>query len=892
MTIRSWVCHREMKMRRVIVLVVGVCCLLGGTAGAEEIIVSDEGEATAAIVHNGYEDPGDVLREYLEKISGAELSLVEDIEDVEGDNAAISLEVVDELPGTSGDRTADHAYRLHSEDGEFVISAQTELGLEYGVYGLLQNHLGVGFYSEEYEHIPDLSTLPLPDVQETFEPAFYHRNPMHFEWSQATGEETKVYARKNRQFPPTGTPHNANHNFRNFDTWDNCPLDEEFQDDFAEQLAKKFEDRDADGAPFGLGQMDGPFKFGCGKCENCQELIEKEGSEAAPMLVMLNGVMERLEDEYPDHEIMTFAYWNTLPVPENVRPHENIWIQIVSSDASLNQAGDHLGTIRDNVANRLYEEALREWPQVHDKVTTWHWATGGEYEWPNLFNHIDDIRLWDEYGVHGAQEQTASGVSNANWSELKYWVWEQLKWDPDQDADELVDRFLREYYGEKAAPHVREFLETSDELRADSGFYVPGGLVRWSAWSVNMRRKFLNLEATEKLAEILERANEAAAQEDNPVYAEHLAEASARSLDPVIIDAVREAEGFARVENPEDGTPWYVPGGREDMPRRIERAMPDDRRKEDWFKRRAGGRIYELNTDKLRTDVVPNYRGRIVNIVHKPTQKEILAADGYSDVLGARNHIQRIEEATEDEVITDVLFGGGFWSWGKPDHLRRTVMADANEIAVERHFQNKTTSADARWELRMPNPAAARVHIQGGGLDEQYSGDELVYRAETIKHELGEAGEEDAALMITLDRGDGLVVEIETTEQGWKNVQLLPDVVSQSEQFDMDQHLLDPQITPEGEMEMTGSGRFDWRRRPNWPGDYDVWPRDRSAMVRVMLKYGGVIDKEEGTLPQQKLTVREDGEEREAEIDISMEEPEEDAGGREPEALEIVDEGR
>ena len=721
------------------VLLINAC-----TVAQVPVPIAQDGEATAVIVHNGHEAAAATLSEYLGRIAGQAPAVVATVADAPANRPKIVLDVTEDLPGVSDRPTAEHAYRLQTRGNTLSITAASPLALDYGVYGLLQNHLGVGFYSDTYEHIPEDPNLTLPAIDTLEEPAFYHRNPMHFDWSQATSDATKVYARKNRQFPPDGSPHNATHNFKKWGFWENCPLDEDFQKQVGERMKKEFANRDPGGRPLALGQMDGPVKFPA-DCPKCEAMVQEEGSWAAPMLVLLNAAMEHAGEEYPDHEVMTFAYWNTLPVPKTVRPHENLWIQIVSSDASLNQAGDHIGVIEDNPANPLYEHAVREWPKAHPtgKVTTWHWATGGgSYEWPNLFTHVENLRLFHQHGVLGAQEQTASGVHNWNWSELKIWVWEQIKWNPDQDEEALVRRFLSDYYGEKAAPILYEYLRTADRLRHESGYYAPGGLVRWSAWSINMRRKFLNLETTETLEALLDKAHAAAKTEDNPVFAKHVAEARAKAMDDVMIDAVREAEGFARVNHPETGEPWYVPGGRADMPQRIERAMPDDRRKEDWFKRRAGGRLYELHDGDLRADVVPNYRGRIVGLVHKPTGKQLLAGEGYSDVIRARNHIQRITDADGEAVRTDLLFGGGFWAWGRPDVLKRSVERhdEGDGLVIRRQFaKDDGPRSSGQWELRMPNPAAARLHIQGGGLDETYTGSALLYRADAITHDLAEA---------------------------------------------------------------------------------------------------------------------------------------------------------
>ncbi|MFW5856966.1 MAG: DUF4838 domain-containing protein, partial [Planctomycetota bacterium] len=518
----------------------------------------------------------------------------------------------------------------------------------------------------------------------------------------------------------------------------------------------------------------------------------------------------------------------------------------------------------------------------------------GGYEWPNLFSNCANIKLCHETGIEGVQEQRGS----ANWADLKMWVWHQLKWNPGQDEQKLIDRFLRDYYGPEAAPLVRKFLETSDRIRRESGYYAPGGLVRWSAWSVNMRRKFLNFEAVEELIAILDEAHAAAARSGNPVYVKHLEQASAESLDPVLIDAVREADGFARVTDPDDGTPWYVPGGREDMPRRIRRCLPlfKERRKFDWFNRRAGGRIYELQSEALRTDVCPAYRGRVVALVLKASGQNLLAGDGYSDVLKARNHFQTVSEAADASLKTQANYGGGFWGWGHPDNMDRTIAVteDGDGLVITRRFvgkRTKPTKASAQWELRMPNPAATRIRIQAGDLDATVAGGELLYLDKAILHDLA-ALAADTELHVTVDRGDGVVIDLQTTAGGWKNVQLLPNLVSTGEQFDMDYHLIDSQITPEGDMQISSAGRFEWRRRPNWPGDYEVWPRERAAMVRIYLEGDGKAGLNED-LPVQRLTVRTDGETRDVDVRTALEQQEKaPAAGRAVPPLKITGEGR
>ncbi len=176
--------------------------------------LAKEGNTMAIIVHNGNEKPAQALADYIEKSTGAAVPTVENREDDDG-QSVVELRLADKVPGASDKLTAEHAYRLKTDGNRLLITAQSKLGLEYAVYGLLQDHLGVGFYSDAYESIPNRPTLELPELDELQEPAFYHRNPMHFEWSPATSDATKDYARKNREFPPSGSPHNSAHTFRN-----------------------------------------------------------------------------------------------------------------------------------------------------------------------------------------------------------------------------------------------------------------------------------------------------------------------------------------------------------------------------------------------------------------------------------------------------------------------------------------------------------------------------------------------------------------------------------------------------------------------------------------------------------------------------------------------------
>ena len=54
---------------------------------------------------------------------------------------------------------------------------------------------------------------------------------------------------------------------------------------------------------------------------------------------MLNRSLDILNKTYPEAKLITFAYFETLDAPRTIRPHSNLWINVVSSSRSQNMAG-------------------------------------------------------------------------------------------------------------------------------------------------------------------------------------------------------------------------------------------------------------------------------------------------------------------------------------------------------------------------------------------------------------------------------------------------------------------------------------------------------------------------------------------------------------------------
>ena len=75
------------------------------------------------------------------------------------------------------DKLGPEGYLLRTVDGHLVIAGSDVRGIMYGVYGLLQDHLGCRWFTPEVSHIPKHETLVLPELNETVIPPLEYRWP-------------------------------------------------------------------------------------------------------------------------------------------------------------------------------------------------------------------------------------------------------------------------------------------------------------------------------------------------------------------------------------------------------------------------------------------------------------------------------------------------------------------------------------------------------------------------------------------------------------------------------------------------------------------------------------------------------------------------------------------
>jgi hypothetical protein len=475
------------------------------------VTIAEDAAARAVIVHNGHtqaapnlapnhvrqghiKPPAEELADYLEQITGAAFEQVATLAEA-GDRPAIVLELVDRVPGASErEMTAAQAYRIRTGNNRVTLTAATPLGLHNAVYGLLEDHLGCRFYTfsrkglnyagRRFEIVPKQPTLSLPAIDDLQEPALANRGIIFWSGSypwilknrgiglpgdrtsgalapghnmyqfippqdrRIHNEQVKGLFAEHPEIYPLTRDGDRMHDWAMgiCGTSASLPklLAQGVERDVRHRIAQSRDGEVDWSIPFSAGQGDG---FSPCHCVDCRKLVHDEQSEAAPLILALNRTLDIVNETFPQARLITFAYFETLDAPKSLKPHDHLWINVVSSARSQNPAGDQIGPIAGNPANRDYARAIQEWPKIApDRVTLWHWDTY-RAEWPSMFYVAENVRFMHDAGVYGINPQFCGGP----WVDLLSWLYLKLAWNPDQDGDELIRQFCKDNSARKPA---------------------------------------------------------------------------------------------------------------------------------------------------------------------------------------------------------------------------------------------------------------------------------------------------------------------------------------------------------------------------------------------------------------------------------------------------------
>lgn len=476
-----------------------LCC-----SCSERCRIIKDGKIQYRIVRSAQALPAEItaaeqLSKYFELITGNPVETVTDDTPSEGREIVLGLTGRD-TPHVKAvrDTLGGEGYAILKEGKCIFVTGSADnygRGTLYGAFELLRL-MGCEFYASDTETVPSLKDLVIKKVDKVEKPAFEYRDVY---WSAVWDKEisTKLHRNGNLagQLPPEWgsgvfyTGPQFVHTFSKlvppeeyFDTHPEyfseidgvrtsrhlysqlCMTNE---DVFNIVLAKvrQYMAEQPDAKIISVSQNDSFVIGSYCTCPECQAIIDEEGSPMAPMLRFVNRIADSIKVERPDVAVDLLAYQYSITPPKHTVPRENVIVRYCTGGCN----GHPIAECPNNAHAKEY---IERWGQICNRIYIWDYTTNfAQYlcPFPNFNTLKENINFFKDNGVKGVFEQGMyQGGVSGEFGEMRAYVLARLLWNPDLDTDELIDGFMKAYYG-AGAPNVREYFDFIHKVIADSG---------------------------------------------------------------------------------------------------------------------------------------------------------------------------------------------------------------------------------------------------------------------------------------------------------------------------------------------------------------------------------------------------------------------------------------
>lgn len=395
-------------------------------------------------------------------------------------------------PDASADDLGTEGFRLKTCKNTVLILGSDQRGTLYGVYTLLENYFGCRFYAPDFTKIPAKDTLTLPALDDRQVPVLEYRSPYHCFYF---GAEWNVRNKCNGHQANLESKHGGKmsyckyfvHSFNNL-----VPVEKYFDthpEYFSEVDGKRVrentqlcltnpdvlricleeirswiaENPDATIVTVSVNDCYNPCT-----CPECRKVYEREGSHAGVLIEFVNKIAEEIGKDYPHILIDTLSYLFTRKAPLHVKAHPNVIIRLCTIECCF---AHPLSECREKGSMNLISSAradfasdLRDWSRCCQRLYIWDYMTNFEnylQPVPNFKVQQPNLKFYIENGVKGvfSEGYTINGNNrSAELDHVRMYLLAKLMWNPDADADRIVNEYFAAYY-ESAAPLIREYYD-------------------------------------------------------------------------------------------------------------------------------------------------------------------------------------------------------------------------------------------------------------------------------------------------------------------------------------------------------------------------------------------------------------------------------------------------
>ena len=479
------------------------CFCFGGLLSSQaDVTLANKGQSQYRIVVAASAIPAEryaaeELKRYLEKMSGARLPIVTDAEKptareiLLGDNSHLAKL----RPKVDFTKLGPDGFVLRVDGNRLIIAGGRPRGTLNGVYSLLEEKLGVRWFTPELESVPKPDRVKLPKMNETKIPALENRdvfwsevmhnadfaarhrvNGQHYGLTAKHGGAFTVYHPFVHSFDGLVPPELYKDHPEYFPLIDGkrksgyvqrCLSNPDVVKLSIERVRQWIKEH-PEATIISVSQND---TFNNCQCEPCKAIDDAEGSPAGSLLKFVNAVAEAIETDHPNVRIDTLAYQYTRKAPKTMRPHRNVIVRLCSIECCF---AHPLETCPEE-KNRRFRDDIVAWGPIAPLLYVWDYTTDfGHYQqpFPNFDALQSNVRFFVKHNVKSLFEQgNYSGGGGGEMEPLRAYVLAKLLWNPDTDVQKHITEFVNAYYG-KAAPKIIAYLDTIHRPVREQGKHI------------------------------------------------------------------------------------------------------------------------------------------------------------------------------------------------------------------------------------------------------------------------------------------------------------------------------------------------------------------------------------------------------------------------------------
>lgn len=514
---------------------VALWCLFILVAQAMGLTLTDQGQSDYVIVIASDAIPAEQfaaeeLALHIEKMSGARLGIISDA----GPRPARAILLgrprylmdLDLRPDWKS--FGKEGYLLRVQGDYLIIAGARPRGTLYGVYALLEDHLGCRWFAPDTSYIPQRKTIRLPQhsrqkLDVTGKPTFEYRDPWmyaghiwswwwrdHFDADYVSRTRNSGRLLKEHVHPIDDRHGGVFDIFRGYHNLSVLVPARLYADEHPEYYAlwegrrmNQAEQRTNQGDlelcmthpdvvriatetmrtwmqdnpnvdMFTIIQSDTGIYCQCNQCMAMYDTFgvgpgAGYGDFAGRNLWFVNQVATAVEDEFPDNRIATWAYGATRNPPKGIKAHRNVVICYLPIERCECHAIDR-GPINDDYY--AFAQGIRQWQEIAGEVHLW------DYGFAGILTIADNARAARRLGMTGMKVDAIIDIQSG-FGFLRYWLWAQSMRNADWDDDWGMREFLGAYYKAAGAP-----IERYIRLVANPRNYEPLSAKRMVIWDV------------------------------------------------------------------------------------------------------------------------------------------------------------------------------------------------------------------------------------------------------------------------------------------------------------------------------------------------------------------------------------------------------------------------